>query len=498
MSRRIAANLVWVVVFAAVVTVGAFLTFVTGVLFDDSYQVRVPMPEAGGVLPDQEVTVLGRAVGQVTDVEVTRDGVMLVLAIDGSQQVPDPAIAQVLRRSPIGEQAVDLRPTEDAWTAAEPGATLVPVEAIVPAPVPFLLEQTVDLFQHVEPDQVDTIVHELSVALDGRAERLRMLNRDSFELQQTLVAGLPEFERLIDSSEAVLGVLRDQRDALRSAFASGADLTELFAAQRPNLERLLDTATPALGRTTDFVVANRSNLECLMRDVTDLNEMLLGPTTYEGAGESPYASKLDELERGLLTHRFFFQEGFSIIGQYAPETGLGWIRVHLVADELQKAAFYDEFASTPQTKPGAACISDEFGLGVNAVRQDGVQAAHDTAPEIDWAPEVERIDAGDPEQRPEGDEQTRPRGDGSNEPEGREPGAAPDDGGTAAGGSAGEDEERPPVALDATTPTTDSGDRLAATVAGALGLLALPALAVMAWLMRRSDRPLRGRDDGAN
>ncbi|MBS3939455.1 MAG: MCE family protein, partial [Actinobacteria bacterium] len=234
MNRRITANLVWIMAFAALVTVGAFLTFVTGVLFDDSYPIRVPMPEAGGVLPDQEVTVLGRAVGQVSDVEVTQDGVMLTLKIDGSQQVPDPAIAKVLRRSPIGEQAVDLQPTTDDWQPAQPGTTIVPTEAIVPAAVPFLLEETVDLLGHLEPDQVGIIVHEMSVALEGRSDRLRMLNRDSYELQTTLVEGLPEFERLIDSSEAVLTVLREQRDSLRSVFDSGADLTELFAAQRPN------------------------------------------------------------------------------------------------------------------------------------------------------------------------------------------------------------------------------------------------------------------------
>lgn len=481
MNRRIAANLVWIMAFAALVTVGAFLTFVTGVLFDDSYPIRVPMPEAGGVLPDQEVTVLGRAVGQVDDVEVTQDGVMLTLMIDGSQQVPDPAIAKVLRRSPIGEQAVDLQPTTDDWSAAEPGATIVPTEAIVPAEVPFLLEETVDLLGHLEPEQVSTIVHEMSVALEGRSERLRMLNRDSYELQTTLVAGLPEFERLIDSSEPVLTVLREQRDALRSVFDSGADLTELFAAQRPNVEALLDTATPALERTGDFVVANRSNLECLMRDVTDLNEMLLGPTTYEGAGPSPYESKLDELEHALTLHRFFFQDGFSIIGQYAPETGLGWIRVHLVADELQKATYYDEFAPTPVTKPGGACVSEAFGLGVNAVRQEGVQAPHDTAPDIDWAPQAERVETGD-------DERTRPEGAGDNEQDERAAGGGSDDGEaptiTPPDDEAGDDET--PVAFERADPSTDGDDRLAATVAGIIGLLALPALGGMAiWLRRR-------------
>ncbi len=121
LSGRLAANLLWLVLFSIGVVAAAFLTFVSGVLFDDSYLVSVPMPEAGGVLPQQEVTVLGRSVGQVKDVELTREGVMLTLEIDGEREVPAEADVKVLRRSPIGEQAIDFHPLAAGWKPAEPG-----------------------------------------------------------------------------------------------------------------------------------------------------------------------------------------------------------------------------------------------------------------------------------------------------------------------------------------------------------------------------------------
>jgi virulence factor Mce-like protein len=480
MSRRLAANLVWIIVFAALVTVGAFLTFVTGVLFDDSYQVRVAMPESGGVLPDQEVTVLGRAVGQVADVEVTAEGVLLTLRIHGDFEVPETAVAQVLRRSPIGEQAVELRPTETAWAAAAPDSTIETTETIVPAPVPFLLEETAELFEHLTPDSVGTIVTELSLALDGRGERLRMLNRDSLELQRTLADGIPEFERLLDTSESVLTVLREQRDSLASSFASGADLAEVFAEQRPNMDALLDRGTPALDRTTELVLANAANLECLMTDMTAINEMLLGPSTWRGAGENPYANKLEEFERSLVRHRYFFQQGFNIFGQYQADTGLGWIRVLLITDEPEEGAEYADFRPTPVTKPGAACLTDEWGAGVNAVRQPGVQPAHETAPDIDYAPTIDE---------PGAEEAGRPSGrsgaerDANAGPDG--PSGDPEPGGSLAGT---EEQDDAPVALDTSAPSASDRESRAATVAGILALISLPGLAGAAWWLRRRDQ----------
>jgi virulence factor Mce-like protein len=482
MTRRLAANLVWIVVFAAVVTVGAFLTFVTGVLFDDSYQVRVAMPESGGVLPDQEVTVLGRAVGQVTEVEVTAEGVRLTLRIHGDEAVPETAVAQVLRRSPIGEQAVDLRPVETEWAAAEPGTTIETTETIIPAPVPFLLEETADLFAHLTPDSVGTIVSELSLALDGRGERLRMLNRDSLELQRTLVDGMPEFERLLDTSESVLTVLREQRDALASSFSSGADLAEVFAEQRPNVDALLDRGSPALERTTDLVLANAANLECLMTDMTAVNEMLLGPSTYRGAQPSPYADKLEEFERSLVLHRYFFQQGFNIFGQYQPDTGLGWIRVLLVADEPEEGGEYADFRPTPVTRPGAACLTDAWGAGVDAVRQPGAQPAHETAPAIDYAPTI-----GDPGAAPEA---ARPSGRSGAQRE-ADHGTHETSGDPAQGGSLTATEDRnedPPVELETSAPSASDRESRAANAAGVLALIALPGLAGAAWWLRRREQ----------
>ncbi|MBW3619573.1 MAG: hypothetical protein KY461_04960 [Actinobacteria bacterium] len=395
-SGRIAANVVWLVVFGVGVVVLAFLTFASGVVFDDSYRISVPMPSTGGVLPDQEVTVLGRAVGQVEDVELTEEGVLLHLSIQGDAVVPATSRVQVLRRSPIGEQAVDFQPTGPDWEAAERGATIIPTETAVPAEVPFLLEKTSDLFQAIAPEDVSVFFRELALALDDRGPTLKKLGRDSLDLNRTLVDGIPEFERAITSSATVLATLQEHRLALAQTFVNAADLTEIFEQEQDTIDRLLTTGTQTLVQADAFIRNERADFTCLTRDFTDFNEMLLGPSTNTGVNAGRYSSKLDEAEHALIRTHWFFQDGFDVLTQWDPLTGAPWQRILMVGPPEEGRA-YPTKTPTPPTTPGAACVSRTFGTGVNAVRQDDPQPPDETSPGIDYAPLVassdgERVD----------------------------------------------------------------------------------------------------------
>ncbi|MEX0836141.1 MAG: hypothetical protein WD010_08625, partial [Nitriliruptor sp.] len=290
-----------------------------------------------------------------------------------------------------------------------------------------------------------------------------------------LVGGIPEFERLLDASEATLAVLQEQRDTLRSAIRNGADLTEVFAEQRPNVDALLDNATPALDQLDAFVLNTRPNLGCLMGNLTSLNDLLLGPSTYDGAnGPGLYSSKLDEFERGLVLHRFFFQQGFALFAQPDSNTGLLWLRVQLVGDEPMTAEFYPEFRPTYATTPGAACVSEEFGRGTDAVRQPGVQDAHPTSPGIDYAPRVAasnpRVDPDGSSSRREGDE-VSPVPASSDRPVG----------GTTVEGQDGSTE----LVARGDDDLARTGTHIGILIATGIALIGLPLLGWAGWRLRR-------------
>lgn len=432
-SRRVLLNIVSMAGFAVLIVILAYLSFVTGVVARESYVIQVAMPEAGGVLPLQEVTVMGHAVGQVTDVEVTTDGVVIFMKINGTENVPSEGIVRVLRRSPIGEQAVDIEPTGSGWTPAaktgdgkQSAVVIEATERIVPSEVPALLENTARLFEAFETDDISTIISEAADAFGDRGDDFRMLGRDLLDLQTTLVDGIPEFDRFITSSDVVLRTLHEHRVALGQSITNAADLTETLADDRPQFDAVLDNVDPMLTQLDALIRNERANLQCLATDLRTLNTSLLAPNQfdtkysyvdYSHLADTPtlgstdpynlkerYPTILDAVEAVLEGHRSFFQDGFGLLIEPDTRTGLGWPRVaFILSTPDQEGDTYAHSRITPNSRPGAACISQSFGTGVNAI-PDGGEPLPPTMERRDFAPQVVAT-GGDPIDPP-------PRADG--------------------------------------------------------------------------------------
>ncbi len=80
-------------------------------VFGDTYSVYGLFPEAGGVFTNQEVTYRGVQVGRVGEMTLSGKAVKIELVIEQRFQIPRLGTrAQVLYKSAVGEQFVDLVP----------------------------------------------------------------------------------------------------------------------------------------------------------------------------------------------------------------------------------------------------------------------------------------------------------------------------------------------------------------------------------------------------
>ncbi|MDX1658821.1 MAG: hypothetical protein R3343_08380 [Nitriliruptorales bacterium] len=390
LSARIGANIATLAFLTTVVVGAAIVRFVGPSLFGGTYELVVEVPEAGGVLPGMPVTVLGTEAGLIDRTEVTREAVDIHMEFKKSVDVPATVMVHVLRRSPIGEQAIELTPVPEdwdppedlipslvpvaeGWEPADHGTRLEPKAVVTPSSVPSLLEKAEELLTAIPGEDLNTLIDELGAAVEGRVEVLRQLNRDSAGLGETLVGGIPDSERLLAASESVLAELSDHRETLAAALTDSADLVETLAGTRDSAERLLTASVPTVERLDGFIRAERANLWCLNHDFVDLYSMVAQDQT------------LEELERLLDLNRFFYG-GFDAGTQWDPyRPGIIWARVNILFMEEAGGQPKVPRTPTPATKPGAACESP-FGLGVDAVRQDDATPPDPTSPGIDYAP----------------------------------------------------------------------------------------------------------------
>lgn len=390
-------NSVNLVVFG-VLTVGllvyAGLEWARDVVWDDRYPVTVALPETGGLVEDHHVTVLGHQVGWVGDIDMTTAGVELELLIDPEGTVPRHVVVELTRRSAIGEQTLNLIPVAPDWEApehlvprfvdvaggwepAQHGDQLEVMASLTPVSIPTFIENVEELFAAIDHDDLETTIVELAAALGGRGDVLVDLNVQAEQLNETLVAGIPDFERLIASSEPVLRAMSDSRREIARSITHIADLSELLARNRPTLETLTtETGTRALVEGDAFLRENRANLTCLIQDLRDLNEA----TLLDDGGW--FAQTLDY-------NRYFFG-AVDVAFQWDPyRPKHNWVRVaDLLFSGDAGGGTYAERVPTPATRPGAACTTP-FGVGANAVRQADHQPPDPTSPGIDWAPLVE-------------------------------------------------------------------------------------------------------------
>ncbi len=383
----------------AVLTVGlvayAGYQWAQDIFFDDRYPVAIELGETGGLVEEHEVTVLGDRVGRIGTIELTPGGVRMELLIEPDRAVPGDAVVQVIRRSAIGEQTLNLIPVgadweapaerliprlvevAEGWEPAEPGAEITALEVETPVDMRTLIGNVEDLFRAIDTDDLHTTVVELAAAVGGRGETLVDLNVQAMELNETLVAGIPDFERLIDSSGPVLEAMSDSRQEIAASITHLADLSELLAENRPVMERLAtETGTRALEETDALIRENRANLTCLVDDFHDFNVA----TLFDGGGWLAQ----------LLDFNQHFFGAVDIVFQWDPyRPKKNWARVaDLVMSGDGGGAVYNERVPTPMTRPGAACVTP-FGVGVNAVRQADHQPPDPTSPGIDWAPLVD-------------------------------------------------------------------------------------------------------------
>jgi ABC-type transporter Mla subunit MlaD len=397
---RTSVNVIALGVLTVVLIVYAGAVWARDVVFDDRYPLVVAMETTGGLVAGHDVTLLGKHAGRIEHIDLTEDGVAMRLLIEPDVAVPEHVLAQVIRRSAIGEHTLNLIPVKPdwepdqnpvtprfverhtGWDPAEPGSELDVRAAVTPVEIPVLLGRAEELLRTIDKEDLATAVFEVGTAVRGRGEVLVDLNRQSAELNETLVAAIPDFDRLIDASGPVLASLSDHRSAIADMITNLADVSDILADNRPALETLLDDGTRALEQTDALVRGSRQNLTCMIHDFRDVNRAQV--------------ENLHWIEQLLDMNRYFFDAvGFSL--QWDPlRPGLNWFRVGNLVFAESTGSAYDEPRPTPETRPGAACVGP-FGLGVNAVRQPDHQPPHPTSPGIDWQPLVAAPDDEDAE-----------------------------------------------------------------------------------------------------
>ncbi|MEV6070484.1 MlaD family protein [Nocardia sp. NPDC052001] len=280
MSRLVRNQLILFVIIAVlgVTFVGAKYVRLNNMLGFGLYKVTLQINNTpdqpagtGNLSKGAEVTYRGVPVGRVGDLDITPDGVIITLEMDsGKPKVPLSAKAVIADRSAIGEQYVDLQPTNNGAPYLKDGSVIT--GAVLPIRVEELLASVDHFAQTTDLAALSTAVTELGKAFDGKGNDLKVLVESLNKFTATGVDSLPQTLALIRDARGVLATQSEQGPAIRN-FSDGLDkLSAQLRSSDPDIRRLIGTSTSAGAQLQKLI---QESGPALTQDLTNLRTLLL-------------------------------------------------------------------------------------------------------------------------------------------------------------------------------------------------------------------------------
>ncbi|MPZ84532.1 MAG: MCE family protein [Actinophytocola sp.] len=237
--------------------------------------------EAAGLRPDDEVRVAGIKVGEVTDVELAEDRVLVTFRV-GDAWLGDATTAAIKLKTLLGRKFLALYPT--GRTTLDPDRPIPMDRTVTPYDVTQAFEgladtagsidtaQLADSFRTISDTFADSPQH-VRTALDGltalsktissRDDQLAALLANTRQVTSTLAGTNDEFDKLINDGNLLLTELANRRDAIHDLLVGTTDLaTQLSGLVADNQRQLgpalaqLDTVTGILQQYTDNLDAS--------------------------------------------------------------------------------------------------------------------------------------------------------------------------------------------------------------------------------------------------
>ena len=288
--------------------VGARYARLDRLIFDDSYRVVAHFQESGGVFEGAQVSYRGVTIGQVSDMDVTDNGVDVVLRIDNDTElIPADTRALVGNRSAVGEQYVELQPEVDDGPYLEDGSEIDREMTETPISTTKLLTDIDRTVNSVNKQSLSTVVAELGAAFQGTGQDLGQIIDTSNGFIESANENFDVTTSLIRDSNTVLTTQIESTSAIKSFARDLALFSDTLAASDGDLRTVIDSGSATTSELRRFIEANEVDLGSLISNLVTTGEITV--------------QHLDGLEQVLVIYPYVVAGGYTVVAK-DPQSGL--------------------------------------------------------------------------------------------------------------------------------------------------------------------------------
>ncbi|MGB6146901.1 MlaD family protein [Mycolicibacter algericus] len=238
-----------------------------------TYQITIALPDSGGLLANQDVSVRGVPVGRIESLRVSGTGVNAVANISSTVKIPAASKVRVSGLSAAGEQYIDFEPPSSAGPFLSGGSVVSQDRVTTPIPMSQLLADADGMLAQTDPRKLDLIKKELSLSDEGPQKLTDIVDGGTF-LLSTLDSVLPETVSLLKSSRVVLTMLSDVNNGMA---VTSANLDKVFKGISPMMggyRRFVDQAPGMLSAVDGLFDDNSDTMVGLLANLATTAQLL--------------------------------------------------------------------------------------------------------------------------------------------------------------------------------------------------------------------------------
>ncbi len=241
--------------------------------FDSAYHVTIQLPESGGLLPNQDVTLRGVPIGRVQSLAVTPDGVAAVATVRSDVKIPTASPVRVSGLSPAGEQYIEFVPDSDTGPYLHDGSVIAQSKTSVPVSLSDVLAHADGMLKQVDPAKLELVKKELSLTSQGPQKLANIIDGGTF-LLSTLDSVLPETTSVLKTSRIVLTTAADKNPGIKVATGN---LSRTFVGVNKMVDgyrRFVDQTPQTLSATDNLFTDNSDTMVGLLTSMATAGQLL--------------------------------------------------------------------------------------------------------------------------------------------------------------------------------------------------------------------------------
>ncbi|MEE2032701.1 MCE family protein [Rhodococcus chondri] len=251
--------------------------------------------DAGGLVPGDDVMISGVNVGDVTDVRLDNQLVLVTFRIRDGIALGDATGADIKTNTVLGRKSLAVRP--DGTGVMRPGSVITVDRTNSPYSLTDALGDLTTTVSDLDTDQINESLDALSGSLQDTPPEIRGALEGMTRLSQSINSRDESLLQLLERAESVTGILAERSDQVNALLVDANSLFGELSLRRDAITELIANISSVSRQLTGVVQDNQAQMAPTLEKLNAVTANLqANKENIAGAldGLGPYISALGE------------------------------------------------------------------------------------------------------------------------------------------------------------------------------------------------------------